>query len=232
VLARSRTLRERAFGGTLIDELLPWRAQPGRALDAGCGSGALMLSLASVGWEVEGVEWDSSAARVARESSGRPVWSGDFQAVGLPCGAYDLVVLHHVFEHLTDPLPALSRLAELLRPGGRAVLIYPNPESLGARLFTHAWFGWDVPRHFVLPPGDALAKYASSVLVPVRLRTTARTAPWMFARSRNYRASRPYDFSPPVWFDRFLSLLERVLVGAGCRVGEETILLLEKAHDL
>ncbi len=191
-----------------------------------------MLSLASVGWEVEGVEWDSGAVRVARETSGRPVWNGDFRAVALPCEAYDLVVLHHVFEHLIDPRPALSRVAELLKPGGKAVLIYPNPESLGARLFTEAWFGWDVPRHLVLPPGDALAKYASSGLAPVRLRATARTAPWMFARSRNYRANRPYDFSPPGWFDRLLSLLERVLVGVGYRVGEETILLFEKAHDL
>lgn len=73
----------------------------------------------------------AAAGAAARSFSGQVVWQGDFRRIDLPRGAYHLVSLSHVFEHLNDPLGALRRLAELLAPEGRVVLLYPNPEFLG-----------------------------------------------------------------------------------------------------
>lgn len=63
-LASNRLLRERAFGDRGIYELIPRRRLAGRLLDVGCGTGAHILLLADLGWEVEGIEWDACAAEV------------------------------------------------------------------------------------------------------------------------------------------------------------------------
>lgn len=232
VLAGMRRMRERAFYDHVIDELIPPRQGHLRALDIGCGSGKLMVALVRAGWDVEGVEWDPHAAEVARRTSGRPVQEGDFRRLDLPQGAFDLVVLSHVFEHLDDPVGGLRRLRELLAPGGRLVLFYPNPESLEARLFGDAWFPWDPPRHLVLPPGDAVAQAARRVgLKPVRVRTRGHHAAEYSALSTSYRNGQPVrlDRRPDLSRrDKLCAVVERGLTGVGLLAGEELVVTLQR----
>jgi SAM-dependent methyltransferase len=246
-LAVSRSLRERAFYDSVIDELLPHAPRARRALDVGCGTGGLMVPLRWAGWEVEGVEWDPRAVEVARQVSGAHVRQGDFRQVDLPPGSYDLVVLQHVFEHLDDPPGALRRIGDLLAPGGRAVLLYPNPGSLGARLFGACWFHWDPPRHLVIPTGRALAAAARRLgLTPIRrhtiahsvadtisMRVAASTVSCVLAASKAYAEGRTVDTRPPqttVWI-RLAEMLERALVRVGVPVGEEVVVVLEKRAE-
>jgi SAM-dependent methyltransferase len=229
LLAASRRLREQAFY-SLLDELHPRAGRGGRALDIGCGAGRLMTELGRTGWETDGVEWDSAAAAIAARTTGRPVWAGDFRAVDLPGEAYDLILLNHVFEHLADPRGALARIAQLLKPGGTAVLVYPNPDSLGARLFREYWFPWDPPRHLIFPTTAAVEALAlRSDWSSVRVRTTARSAPYMFKNSRAYRAGRSPDWSEPSRGDHILALWERILVVVGLPRGEEIVCTFRKA---
>lgn len=224
VLSWSRALRERAFSG-LADALLPRRPSPGRALDAGCGAGRLLRLLARAGWEAEGLERDPQAAARARTSSGRPVTVGDFLGAPLPAGAFRLVVLHHVLEHLPDPAAAVRRAAELLGPGGTAVFVYPNPRALGARLFGSAWYPWEVPRHLVLPSRAGLESVSRAAgLTPVRIETVSNwSAPYLLAASRALAAGRPVDGAQAGWRDHALALAERALCGLGFAAGEETV---------
>ncbi len=230
VLAKSRLLRQRAFHN-LIDELIPRASVSLRAIDVGCGEGSLLTALQRAGWEVTGVERDPRAAEVARRQSGGSVYVGDFRQIDLPRSAYNLVVMSHVFEHLGDPISSLRRLKELLAPGGRIVLLYPNPESLGARIFREAWFPWEAPRHLVLPPSSALSREIHRAGLAVeRIRTTARFAPIFIARSRKYRSGSPgeaIDSSVGVR-DLGIGLLESVLVRLGFDIGEEVVASLVK----
>ncbi|HEX8394660.1 MAG TPA: class I SAM-dependent methyltransferase [Longimicrobium sp.] len=231
LLAGNRAVRERAFGG-LRDELLPRRPGTPRALDVGCGAGELLARLRLAGYDAQGVEWDPAAAEVGRRTSGCPVQTGDFRAVDLPAGSFDLVVLSHVFEHLDDPRGALRRIHELLAPGGRAVLLYPNPESLGARVFGSAWFNWDPPRHLVIPPGRALAAAARRAgLAVVRLSSAAPNVVSDFRHSRAVRAGLTGERlrRPPraVW-DAVGARAEGALRSAGMLAGEEVVLVLQR----
>lgn len=230
ILVLSRYARERAFYNHVVDELLPRAPGVVRALDVGCGAGYLMtLLMRQVGWEVEGVEWDTRAAVVARQRSQCRVWEGDFRQVNLPQETYHRIVLSHVLEHLDDPIGALSRVSELLAPGGRAVFFYPNPESLGARFFNSAWYHWDAPRHLVFPTTRGIAKAARSVgLIPLKVNTTARFAQWALACSRSYQAGRPIGATCPDSWDCGMGYLERVLIRFGAGVGEEIIAVLVK----
>lgn len=226
-LAMNRRVRERAFYDAVLDELIPRAENPGRALDIGCGAGGGVLRLMQVGWRVDGVEWDPKAVEVARRVTRCAIRSGDFRKVDIPIATYDLVLMHHVLEHLDDPIGGLRRAAELLAPEGSLVVVYPNPGSLGARIFGKDWFHWDAPRHLVLPSVSSLAREAVRIgIVPVSVRTTAR---WvcMFPKSSDYRKGGSAQ-SRLSKRDRFAGFLERVLVSLGCLAGEEAVISFKR----
>jgi SAM-dependent methyltransferase len=234
LFASSHRLRERAFYNHVTDELIPRAPDCLLALDIGCGSGRVMEALGRVGWQVEGVEWDPAAAKVAMQATGRKVSIGDFRSIHLRPASYDLIVLSHVFEHLDAPLPALRRIKELLAPAGRAVLFYPNPESLGARLFRGNWYPWEAPRHLVLPPAQALAEAAKSIgLTPTQWRTHGKDAAAYFAHSRAYRAGRAVVESTPDinGWDKLVAAVEKLLNRVTSNLGEEVVLVLKKNQD-
>jgi SAM-dependent methyltransferase len=144
-LAEAYRLRQHA-------EVVRWlaRRRParGRLLDVGCGAGELLVMLRSDGWTVSGVEPSPAAVATARTRHRLDVFEGGIDEVDLPAAAYDVVVLAAVLEHLHDPLAALTRVRELLAPGGLvAVLFLPLLASPQARLFGGRWLGLDVPRH-------------------------------------------------------------------------------------
>jgi SAM-dependent methyltransferase len=91
-----------------------------RALDVGCGTGALTRRLSQVVPEVAGIDRDRRSIEIARahpDSAGIGYLLGDFSAAPLAPGSLGLVgsiaALHHM-----DAEAALRRMAALLRPGG------------------------------------------------------------------------------------------------------------------
>lgn len=58
-------------------------AGPGPFLDVGCGNGAYLLTMSSLGWAVRGIEPDPAAARMAR-SAGLDVDVRPLESVSLP----------------------------------------------------------------------------------------------------------------------------------------------------
>ncbi|AKT49888.1 hypothetical protein ADJ70_04975 [Olsenella sp. oral taxon 807] len=97
----------------------------GSALDVGCGDGELLELLAGVCERVVGVEKDPAAARAAadRAAGNGTVICGDFMAAkSLPLAGFDTITCVACLQHL--PLEAaLAQMAELLRPGGRLLVI-------------------------------------------------------------------------------------------------------------
>jgi SAM-dependent methyltransferase len=230
-LSNIPALRVRSFHGNVIDELIPRKHTIRRALDVGCGDGKHMLKLQQVGWETEGVEWDSAAAEIAHKRTKRAVWRGDFRQLNLPLGAYGLVYLSHVFEHLDDPVAALTRIRDLLAPTGLVALIYPNPESLGAKLFGGAWYPWEAPRHLILPPSSSLIRAANRVgLTLVKSSTSAAGARAYFAHSRSYRKNQTINESCPsvTVADFALEAVERMLLFLNPGIGEDSTIILRK----
>ncbi len=48
----------------------------------------------------------------------------------MPEASYDIVILNHVVEHMSDPLPIVAKLCGKLKPGGLFWLAFPSLRSL------------------------------------------------------------------------------------------------------
>lgn len=121
-----------------------------RALDVGCGAGGELRRLASLGWEVFGIEpAPGLAQRVEVELGLEPgrIFEATAQDAAFPEEAFDLVTITHTLEHLHDPAAVLARTRMWLRADGRLRVRVPNFASAERRLFGRMWFGLDVPRH-------------------------------------------------------------------------------------
>ena len=96
-----------------------------RALDAGCGTGALALALAPFVAEVVGVdtsvEYLDAARSVAPDNA--TFVEGDATALPFPYGTFDVAGCMRVLHHVHRPELALSELARVTRPGGRILVM-------------------------------------------------------------------------------------------------------------
>ena len=71
---------------------------------------------------------------------------------------FHVILAFNLIEHVADPLTLLTRLCDLLEPGGALLLQTPNFDSLDARIFqNHSWGGLHAPRHWVLFTESSLA---------------------------------------------------------------------------
>lgn len=110
-----------------------------RILEVGCGTGHNLEMLSGFG-TVSAVEVDDASREIASRRLGRPVMAAPLPALaGVERGAFDLVCLLDVLEHLEDDKGALTTLGECLRPGGRLLITVPAHQWL--------WSGHDVANH-------------------------------------------------------------------------------------
>jgi len=98
------------------------RLPPGVALDAACGTGRHAATLASLGWDVIGVDATDAMLALAREKvPGADLRRGRLEALPVEDASVDLVTCALALTHVEDLQPVLAELARVLRPGGRVI---------------------------------------------------------------------------------------------------------------
>ena len=96
-----------------------------RALDVGCGTGALTRRLRGVIPQVTGIDRDKQSIAIARtHPQARDIGyrHEDFLTAPMEAGSLGLITSIAALHHM-DTAAALSRMAELLEPGGALVVI-------------------------------------------------------------------------------------------------------------
>ncbi|MFI0089120.1 class I SAM-dependent methyltransferase [Streptomyces bobili] len=120
-------LRDPDVRAAWADRLRDWLAdRPGDLLDLGCGTGSLSLLAAERGHRVTGVDLSPAMVEQARTKlAGRDAVFLVGDAAAPPVGEerFDTVLVRHVLWTLPDPGRALRHWRDLLRPGGRLVLV-------------------------------------------------------------------------------------------------------------
>ena len=158
-----------------------WTVAPfgnGRFLDVGCGAGALLRHMAALGWTCAGIDLSPTAVAAARRSvPGASVEEARLNTFESGT-TFALISMHHVLEHLPDPVGGLRRCRQLLEVGGQLIISVPNIESFEAKMFGRRWIGLDIPRH--------LTHFSRSTLISLLARSgfeITQVRPAMFASS-------------------------------------------------
>ncbi len=120
--------------------------KPGRALEVGCGEGWMLATLRRRGWRVAGLERTAASGRFAATHLGLPIVVGGLESLR-PGARFDLIILHQVLEHLSQPMQTLQACSRLLTPGGRIIIEVPNLASWQFHFAGPHWVHLDVPRH-------------------------------------------------------------------------------------
>lgn len=149
LVMRFKSLTERAK----VAAYTPYLRPQARVLDIGCGDGHVLRQLDDHYHEplrLEGVEF-SEHGITATQALGYNVHVGPIEDVDLPAGAFDLVIMNQLIEHVREPQAVLRKIAKALAPGGHLFIETPNVDSFDARLFRNRyWGGYHLPRHFHL----------------------------------------------------------------------------------
>lgn len=114
----------RGIIAALIERHRP-KAGPLRILEVGAGTGSNLELLQRYG-TVDAIEPDDDARAYAEQRSGLSIKGGYLPHVPLDDGAYDLIVLLDVLEHIPDDVGALDHLKGKLAPGGRILVTVPG----------------------------------------------------------------------------------------------------------
>lgn len=111
--------------------------QKGSVLEIGCSTGLMLSLLMSRGWEVTGIEISRKAAKIA-EKRGIKVIIQSFETSEIN-QKFDLIVLNHTLEHLTDPEEVISKAYSLLNDKGLLYIDVPNFGGLSAKVYGMNW---------------------------------------------------------------------------------------------
>jgi SAM-dependent methyltransferase len=119
----------------------------GTLLDVGCGGGLFLGMMRERGRRVVGLDNSVAAAAIAWRRQRVPAVCGDLESAPLAAGAFAVITMFHVLEHVPDPRAYIATAHRLLEPGGRFIAQTPNAACWQFRLLGRAWNGLDVPRH-------------------------------------------------------------------------------------
>ena len=107
-----------------------------RLVHVGCGNGEIdvALALATPGLHVVSIDAHAARARHTRQLGGDvgvrlQALAGDLRALPISPASADAVLCLGVLQHLRDPEAAARTLADLLRPGGRLLVVEPDHEA-------------------------------------------------------------------------------------------------------
>lgn len=207
------------FAAPLMPADTPLFVPGGRLLDVGCGNGRFLLTMQSLGWEVQGVEFNDEGVRVCRQTN-LAVHHGDVASASFPDASFDLITVRHVIEHIPDPHTFTRELVRILKPGGLLIEETPNIDALGRAWLGPIWFANEVPRHLILFSTSSLKKLAEKYGLTSES-VTITTSPKILLNSIDYIIENKDIPSRKVFWRRLLS---RIYIYFAQRTGRGDII--------
>jgi 2-polyprenyl-6-hydroxyphenyl methylase/3-demethylubiquinone-9 3-methyltransferase len=129
----------------------------GKLLDVGCGAGAFAKMTEELGFEVYAFDPAEEAIKYAREKLRlKNTIAGTIEDIPPDWHSFDVISAIEVIEHVESPRELVSRIYELLKPGGHFIVSVPNRNRLVMKF-------WGVPEWDV--PPNHLTRWSKQVLV-------------------------------------------------------------------
>lgn len=156
-----------------------------RIVDVGCGDGFHLKLLQQYGkktWQLEGVDLDERAAEMANKK-GLRVHVGSIEELNLTKDSYDLAIMIQTVEHVEKPDAVLATVKNILKSGGKLVIVTDNTDSIDFGFFKKSyWGGYHFPRHWNLFNRKSLTKLAEKVGFEIEdLATQVSPVNWVYS---------------------------------------------------
>lgn len=126
-------------------------SQNDKIADIGCGNGQLIYELKCSGFtNLFGFD---------------PYLNQEFQEKGFQLlrknideieGVFDIVMMHHSFEHVEDPKSVFAKLSQITARNGKLLIRVPITDGRAWKKEGINWFQLDAPRHLFIPSIKAL----------------------------------------------------------------------------
>ena len=136
--------RQRAYGKKIRSVL--FENEPPRdrkVLEIGCGGGGGLFEFQKSGFQVAGCDFSERLINYGTQRGIRNLVVGGIAELQSksPDKQFDFIFLHHVYEHVSEPIGLLREMSSVLSPGGRILIVVPDLSRID---------------QFVNPAGDAL----------------------------------------------------------------------------
>jgi SAM-dependent methyltransferase len=128
-------------------------------LDVGCGYGFFLLSMANAGFShLKGID-PYNESDLEYENGLEIKKANIFEEEG----KYDVIMLHHAFEHMDEPESVLKKIKSCLNPGGTVLIRIPVSDAKVWKEYGPLWVQLDAPRHFFIHSIKGMERLAQKV---------------------------------------------------------------------
>lgn len=135
-----------------------------RIADVGCGNGQLLYELHCAGYEdLHG--FDPFMEQSIQVEHGLDLWKMRIEDSLLD---FDLILMHHAFEHMEDPHAVLLSCWKKLKPGGTLLIRCPVADAQVWKEKRQFWVQLDAPRHLIIPTVEGLSLLAKQIGLEVQ----------------------------------------------------------------
>ena len=123
-----------------------------RFLEIGSGLGHLVGQLED-SFETYGMDLNHWAVKESKSVVEKTaLQTASAEEIPFADGAFGVVIIKHIVEHLPDPEKTIAEIGRVTAPGGILILATPNLDSLLKPWKGESWIGYQDPTHISLQP--------------------------------------------------------------------------------
>lgn len=126
---RKHIFRYSSYALTRLKHLAKAGFARGHLVDVGSGSGEFVFLAQKAGYDVLGLEPHEGYANYTQNTFGVTVQNATLERADIKPESVDIITLHHVLEHLPDPVASLGNMRAWLKPEGVIMVDVPDIEA-------------------------------------------------------------------------------------------------------
>jgi len=121
-------LKQKNYGEKVLSVAQTFLKPESWVCEVGCGAGGALKVFQDRGYNVAGCDYSRELIRAGNQKNVKNLYDGSLDTLGSHLSGikFDLIYLHHVFEHTNDPLSFLENCRKYLAPKGKIIIAVPD----------------------------------------------------------------------------------------------------------